>query len=72
MMKNGQERSLMMIESKTEKIEVNGFTWNWQEIDTPDGNLEAINLYDAEGNFVTEFKDYKEMIHFLKGVMVCE
>lgn len=52
--------------NKAEKIEVNGFCWYVQEFDKPDGNLVAVNLYDADGDFVCEFKDYNEMMHFLK------
>ena len=62
----------IMINSGIEEIEVNGFLWKWQELDSPDGNLEAINLYDSDGDFVCEFRDYKEMIHFLKGAIPCE
>ena len=53
------------------KIEVEGFTWYWQEIDRPDGNLECVRLYDADEEFVCEFSDYKEMLHFLKGAVMC-
>lgn len=48
-----------------EKIEVNGFLWLFEEIDRPDGTLQAVNLYDAEGEIVCEFADYKEMMRFL-------
>ena len=57
---------------KVERIEVNGFTWFWQEFTNPDGKLEAIRLYAGDGDFVTEFGDYREMIYFLNGVIECE
>ena len=56
---------------KAERIEVNGFTWYWQEVSNADGKLLAINLFDANGEFVTEFSDYKEMVYFLSSVIEC-
>ena len=52
------------------KIEVDGYTWYWQEFDRPDGNLECVRLFDANGDVVCEFDDYKEMLHFLRGATV--
>lgn len=51
--------------SKAKQIEVNGFKWFYQEFRNPDGSLDGVNLYDSIGDFVTEFKDYSEMIRFL-------
>lgn len=58
--------------SKADKIEVNGFEWFVQEFDRPDGNLEAVNLYDADGDFVCEFQDYNEMMHFIKDATIMQ
>lgn len=57
---------------KDKKVEVNGFTWFVQEFDRPDGNLEAVNLYDADGDFVCEFQDYNEMMHFIKDATIMQ
>ena len=57
--------------SKAKEIEVNGFKWLYQEYRNPDGNLGAINIYDGEGNFVTELKNHEEMIRFLSDVIDC-
>lgn len=55
-----------------EKITVNGFTWYIQEFDKPDGNLAAVNLYDADGDFVCEFQDYNEMMRFVKDATILQ
>lgn len=50
---------------KADSIEVNGFKWYFQEFDKPDGNLDAINLYDANGDFVEEFNSMEEMMKYV-------
>ena len=48
---------------KDKKIEVNGFTWYFQEF--IEGNKHEFNLYDADGDFVCEFDSMEEMMHFV-------
>ena len=57
--------------SKAERITINGFTWYFQTFRTEDGKIEAVTLYASDGDYVTEFKDHEEMIHFLNGVIDC-
>ena len=48
---------------KDEKITINGITWYFQKF--VEGGKTEYNLYDEEGNFVAEFKDFEEMIRFV-------
>lgn len=44
------------------KIEVDGFTWYYQEFEN-----DGVNLYDNDGELVCDFSSCSEMLHFLKG-----
>lgn len=46
-----------------EKVEVNGFTWYFQEF--IEGDKHEFNLYDAEGDFVAEFGSMEEMMRYV-------
>lgn len=48
---------------KDKKIEVNGFTWFFQEF--IEGDKHEFNLYDAEGDFVAEFGSMEEMMRYV-------
>lgn len=54
--------------SAPERMVVNGREWWTQEFNHWDGTLEAIRLYDDEGNFVCEFESREELKYFLEGV----
>ena len=43
----------------------NGLKWFYQEFDRPDGQLEAVNLYDENGDFVGEFNSYEDMTAYI-------
>ena len=45
---------------KDKKIEVNGFTWYFQEF--IEGDKHEFNLYDSDGDFVAEFDSMEEMM----------
>lgn len=42
-----------------------GLKWYFQEFDRPDGQLEAVNLYDENGDFVEEFSSYDDMMIYI-------
>lgn len=48
-----------------EQITRNGRKWYFQEFDRPDGQLEAVNLYDDTGDYVREFDSYEDMIAYI-------
>ena len=48
---------------KGKKIEVNGFTWYFQEF--IEGDKHEFNLYDSDGDFVAEFDSMEEMMRFV-------
>ena len=48
-----------------EQITRNGLKWFYQEFDRPDGQLEAVNLYDENGDFVDEFNSYDDMMIYI-------
>ena len=48
---------------KDKKIEVNGFTWYFQEF--IEGDKHEFNLYDSDGDFVAEFDSMEEMMRFV-------
>lgn len=48
---------------KDKKIEVNGFTWFFQEF--IEGDKHEFNLYDSDGDFVAEFDSMEEMMRFV-------
>lgn len=51
----------------TEVVQItrNGRKWYYQEFDRPDGQFEAINLYDDTGDFVEEFNSYEDMTAYI-------
>lgn len=49
-----------------EKITKNGKEWWYQEFNHWDGTLEAIRLYDEEGNFVNEFQSYDDIMDYIR------
>ena len=48
-----------------EQITRNGLKWFYQEFDRHDGQLEAVNLYDSNGDFVEEFDSYEDMTAYI-------
>ena len=53
-----------------EQIEsAGGMKWWIQEFDRADGQLEAVNLYDEDGDFVGEFESMEELGEFLSMVI---
>lgn len=48
---------------KDKKIEINGFTWYFQEF--IEGDKHEFNLYDSDGDFVAEFDSMEEMMRFV-------
>jgi len=50
---------------EVEQITRNGRKWYFQEFDRPDGQLEAVNLYDDTGDYVREFDSYEDMIAYI-------
>lgn len=48
---------------KDKKIEINGFTWYFQEF--IEGDKHEFNLYDSDGDFVAEFGSMEEMIRYV-------
>ena len=51
--------------TKVERISRNGRNWFYQEFDRYDGQLEAVNLYDENGDFVEEFRSIEEMNRYI-------
>ena len=51
------------------RISVNGKTWWFQLFNKVTGEVDAVNLYDEDGEFVCEFESVGELNEFLKGVM---
>ena len=51
--------------TKVELISRNGRNWFYQEFDRYDGQLEAVNLYDENGDFIEEFRSFEEMIRYI-------
>ena len=51
-----------------EQIEAAGKMWWTQMFCGWNGELEAVNLYDEDGDFVAEFESMGELDEFLKGV----
>lgn len=45
-----------------------GREWWMQRFNHWDGTVEAVNLYDENGDFVGEFSTEKEMNRFLEGI----
>lgn len=45
-----------------------GSEWYMQEFDNDDGTLDAINLYDDNGDFVQEFSDMADMYSYIRAV----
>lgn len=52
--------------TKVERISRNGRNWFYQEFDRYDGQLEAVNLYDENGDFVEEFNSYEDMTAYIE------
>ena len=50
---------------EVEQITRNGRKWYFQEFDRPDGQLEAVNLYDDTWDYVREFDSYEDMIAYI-------
>lgn len=48
-----------------EKIESNGRKWWIQVFCKWDGNLDAVNLYDEDGDFVGEFASMTDLENFI-------
>ena len=55
----------MMI-SEVMEMTRNGLKWFYQEFDRHDGQLEAVNLYDSNGDFVREFDSYEDMTAYIE------
>ena len=53
---------------EVEQITRNGRKWYFQEFDRPDGQLEAVNLYDDTGAFVGEFESYGDMYIYIDSL----
>ena len=51
--------------TKVERISRNGRNWFYQEFDRYDGQLEDVNLYDENGDFVEEFRSIEEMNRYI-------
>ena len=51
-----------------EKIEAAGASWWMQQFFSVKGDLEAVNLYDADGDFVAEFESMEELSEFLSKI----
>ncbi len=51
-------------------VPVTGYCSEWymQEFDNDDGTLDAINLYDDNGNFVQEFRDLADLYSYIRAV----
>lgn len=52
-----------------EQITVNGFTWWIQQFNKVTGEVDAVNLYDEDGNFICEFESVEELTEFVEGVV---
>lgn len=50
-----------------EKFETNGREWWLQQFCRGDGTLKAVRLYDAEGEFVSEFASVEDALAFAEG-----
>lgn len=53
---------------KPEQKESNGKKWWVQVFHKIDGTINAINLYDIDGNYVGEFHCMTDLENFLEGV----
>lgn len=65
------ERTMILYKdliSAVVKFTANGRKWYYQKLSNWDGNLEAVNLYDEDGNFVAEFPSISELKFFVNGV----
>ena len=58
--------------SAPEQIETAGKTWWTQMFCKWSGELEAVKLYDEDGNFVAEFESMEELQDFLSVIQKVE